>query len=329
METLITNKYHKTFSIEFAKDYLVTMRPYLLFVSGITGICGMSFINELSILKSILIFLASFLSYGFGQALTDCFQTDTDSISSPYRPLTQGVISTTQVLSISITGLIFCISIFSIFNSVNLLLGFLSGFGLATYTYFKKKFWAGPLYNAWIVGVLFLMALLCGSDFNLLTQNPKVIHALTAVFFGYANFVLVGYFKDVEADRPTGYNTLPVVFGRRTSSVVSNVFGLLTIVFTVLIFTYSLPIAKVFSQNIYAVIILVIGIIVMILCQVFVHFIKNDNKSSKAINLSVHAYILLLSSIVVLNKIEWMFPMVVFYLLFNLTIALRPAKNQI
>ena len=329
METLITNKYHKTFSIEFAKDYLVTMRPYLLFVSGITGICGMSFINELSILKSILIFLASFLSYGFGQALTDCFQTDTDSISSPYRPLTQGVISTTQVLSISITGLIFCISIFSIFNSVNLLLGFLSGFGLATYTYFKKKFWAGPFYNAWIVGVLFLMALLCGSDFNLLTQNPKVIHALTAVFFGYANFVLVGYFKDVEADRPTGYNTLPVVFGRRTSSVVSNVFGLLTIVFTVLIFTYSLPIAKVFSQNIYAVIILVIGIIVMILCQVFVHFIKNDNKSSKAINLSVHAYILLLSSIVVLNKIEWMFPMVVFYLLFNLTIALRPAKNQI
>jgi len=329
METLITNKYHKTFSIEFAKDYLVTMRPYLLFVSGITGICGMSFINELSILKSILIFLASFLSYGFGQALTDCFQTDTDSISSPYRPLTQGVISTTQVLSISITGLIFCISIFSIFNSVNLLLGFLSGFGLATYTYFKKKFWAGPFYNAWIVGVLFLMALLCGSDFNLLTQNPKVIHALTAVFFGYANFVLVGYFKDVEADRPTGYNTLPVVFGRRTSSVVSNVFGLLTIVFTVLIFTYSLPISKVFSQNIYAVIILVIGIIVMILCQVFVHFIKNDNKSSKAINLSVHAYILLLSSIVVLNKIEWMFPMVVFYLLFNLTIALRPAKNQI
>jgi len=329
METLITNKYHKTFSIEFAKDYLVTMRPYLLFVSGITGICGMSFINELSILKSILIFLASFLSYGFGQALTDCFQTDTDSISSPYRPLTQGVISTTQVLSISITGLIFCISIFSIFNSVNLLLGFLSGFGLATYTYFKKKFWAGPFYNAWIVGVLFLMALLCGSDFNLLTQNPKVIYTLTAVFFGYANFVLVGYFKDVEADRATGYNTLPVVFGRRTSSVVSNVFGLLIIVFTVLIFPYSLPIAKVFSQNIYAVIILVIGIIVMILCQVFVHFIKNDNKSSKAINLSVHAYILLLSSIVVLNKIEWMFPMVVFYLLFNLTIALRPAKNQI
>ena len=67
----------------------------------------------------------------------------------------------------------------------------------------------------------------------------------------------------------------------------------------------------------------------MILCKVFVHFIKNDNEASKAINLSVHAYIILLSAVVVLNKIEWLFPMVAFYLLFNLTIALRPAKNQI
>ena len=37
--------------------------------------------------------------------------------------------------------------------------------------------------------------------------------ALLAVFFGYANFVLAGYFKDVDADRATGYHTLPVVFG--------------------------------------------------------------------------------------------------------------------
>ncbi len=329
METLIPNKYHKTFSIEFAKDYLVTMRLYLLFVSGVTGICGMSFINELSISKSILIFLASFLSYGFGQALTDCFQTDTDSISSPYRPLTRGVISKSQVLSISIIGLIFCISIYSIFNPVNLLLGSISGFGLATYTYFKRKYWAGPFYNAWIVSVLFLMAFLCGSDINLLTQNPKVIYTLIAVFFGYANFVLVGYFKDVEADRITCYNTLPVVFGRRVSSVISNVFGLLTIVFTVLLFTYSLPITVVLSQNIYAVIILVMGIIVMFLCQAYVHLIKKDNESSKAISLSVHAYILLLTSIIILNKNEWIIPMIIFYALFNLTMIFRPAKNQI
>jgi len=329
MESILSNQYHKTFSFAFVKDYMITMRPYLLFVSGVTGICGMSFIPQLSISKSVLIFLASFLSYGFGQALTDCFQTDTDSISSPYRPLTQGVISKTQVLSVSIIGLIFCVGIFSFYNPINLLFGILSGIGLATYTYFKRRFWAGPFYNAWIVGVLFLMALVCGSNFQMISENPKVIYSLITVFIGYANFVLVGYFKDIEADRATGYNTLPVVYGRRAASIVSNVFGVLTITAVLLIFINSFSISELFSNHFYPAMILFVGIFVMVLCQVFVHFIKNDDDSSSAINLSVHAYILLLSSIIVLNKTDWFFPMIVFYGLFNLTISLRPSKNQI
>lgn len=96
------------------KFYIITMRPYLMFVSGITGIAGLSFSNNLSLLQTILVFFASFFSYGFGQALTDCFQIDTDSISSPYRPLTQGKISKSLVLIISAAGLILCILVFTI-----------------------------------------------------------------------------------------------------------------------------------------------------------------------------------------------------------------------
>ena len=152
---------------------------------------------------------------------------------------------------------------------------------------------------------------------------------MITVFFGYANFVLVGYFKDVEADKLTDYNTLPVVYGRRIASIVSNIFGLLTITSTILIFTNSSLLKDLLTKNLYAVVILVVGMVIMTLCQIFVHFIKNDNESSKAITLSVHAYIILLSSIVILNKPEWIIPMIIFYLLFNLTISLRPAKNQI
>ncbi len=186
---------------------------------------------------------------------------------------------------ISIIGLIFCVSIFSIFNPINLLLGILSGLGLATYTYFKKKFWAGPFYNAWIVGVLFLMAFLCGSDLSSVIQKQNVLYTLAAVFFGYANFVLVGYFKDVEADRPTGYNTLPVILGRRVASITSNIFGLLTIIATIMVIIYSLSFDELLRNNVYVLIILTAGIIVMTLCQIIVHFIKSDNESSKAINL--------------------------------------------
>ena len=329
METTLTNQYHKTASFAFAKAYFITMRPYLLFVSGVTGICGMSYIDELSLSKSILIFLASFLSYGFGQALTDCFQTDTDSISSPYRPLTQGRISKTQVLIVSITGLVLCISVFTFYNPMNLLLGILSGVGLATYTYFKRKFWSGPFYNAWIVGVLFLMAFLSGSDLSMITENHKLVYGLSAVFWGYANFVLVGYFKDVEADRATGYNTFLVVFGRRLSSIASNIFGVLTILSVIFVFSYSNSFERLLEQSSIQIIILALGILIMFFCQVLVHFIKQDDESSNAISLSVHAYILLLTSIIVLNKNEWIIPMIIFYVLFNLTMIFRPAKNQI
>jgi 4-hydroxybenzoate polyprenyltransferase len=329
MEATKNSENNRMLSFAFAKDYLITMRPYLLFVSGVTGICGMSFIIELSISKSILIFLASFLSYGFGQALTDCFQTDTDSISSPYRPLTQGRISKTQVLTVSIIGLVLCISVFTFYNPINILLGILSGVGLATYTYFKRKFWSGPFYNAWIVGVLFLMAFLCGSDLSMITENHKLVYGLSAVFWGYANFVLVGYFKDVEADRATGYNTFLVVFGRRLSSIASNIFGVLTILSVFFVFSYSNSFERLLEQSSIQIIILALGILIMFLCQVLVHFIKQDDESSNAISLSVHAYILLLTSIIVLNKNEWIIPMIIFYVLFNLTMIFRPAKNQI
>ncbi len=329
METLIKDHSYRTFTTGFAKDYIITMRPYLLFVSGVTGICGMSFISELSVSKAILIFLASFLSYGFGQALTDCFQTDTDSISSPYRPLTQGRISKIQVLSVSIIGLVLCISVFTFYNSNNLLFGILSGMGLATYTYFKRKFWAGPFYNAWIVGVLFIMAYLCGSDLTSLIRNHKLVYGLSAVFWGYANFVLVGYFKDVEADRATGYETFPVVFGRRMASIISNIFGALTVFATLLVYTFSNSLDRLIGVRPLETIILAIGILIMFLCQVLVHFIKKDDESRNAVSLSVHAYILLLSSIIVLNKNEWIIPMIIFYILFNLTMILRPEKNQI
>ena len=190
MNTLAVEQY-PVLSFRFLKAYVITMRPYLMFVSGITGIAGMSFASEMDIVKAMLIFFASFLSYGFGQALTDCFQIDTDSISSPYRPLTQGIVNRNYFLVISSLGLLFCISILTYFNPLNILLGALSGIGLITYTYFKRKWWAGPFYNSWIVLVLFMMAYLAGSgkarlDFS----EPIFITAIVTVFFGYANFVL-------------------------------------------------------------------------------------------------------------------------------------------
>jgi 4-hydroxybenzoate polyprenyltransferase len=329
MNTLAIEQY-PLLSIRFWKAYIITMRPYLMFVSGVTGIVGISFAADIDAVKTSMIFIASFLSYGFGQALTDCFQIDTDSISSPYRPLTQGIVNRNYFLAISCLGLLFCISILTYFNPLNILLGALSGFGLITYTYFKRKWWAGPFYNSWIVLVLFTMAYLAASgktnpDFS----NLIFIAAIVTVFFGYANFVLTGYFKDIEADKTTAYNTLPVVFGRKISAIVSDVFG-----FIVSTSVFALVIALAFDSFPYqtiikALIFIYTGIGVSIFTQMNLHSVKSDSEAHRAIAPCVHSYILLLSGIAILNNPDWFIFLLMFYILYIITMKLRPARNQI
>jgi 4-hydroxybenzoate polyprenyltransferase len=72
------------------------------------------------------------------------------------------------------------------------------------------------------------MGLFCGA--RSATSGPAhsgLAWASLSVFFTYAVFVLLGYFKDVEADRRTGYETLPVRFGRPLSVGTSAVFCVL------------------------------------------------------------------------------------------------------
>jgi 4-hydroxybenzoate polyprenyltransferase len=329
MNTLAIEQY-PVLSLRFLKAYIITMRPYLMFVSGVTGIVGMSFASDINTVKAILILLASFLSYGFGQALTDCFQIDTDSISSPYRPLTQGIVNRNYFLVISSLGLLLCISILTYFNPLNILLGALSGVGLVTYTYFKRKWWAGPFYNAWIVLVLFMMSYLAGfgsTNFNF--SNPIFISAVLTVFFGYANFVLTGYFKDINADRSTSYNTLLVKFGRKTSAIVSDAFG-----FIVSTSVFALVIALAFDSFPYqtiikALIFIYTGIGVSVFTQMNLHSVKSDSEAHRAIAPCVHSYILLLSGLAILNKPDWFISLLIFYLLYIFTLKLRPAKEQI
>ena len=324
MKTM-TVPHYPLFSFEFSRAYLITMRPYLLFVSGITGITGMALSNNNDLIKLSLIFIVSFLSYGFGQALTDCFQVDTDSISSPYRPLTQGKINKVQVFSISVTGLIICVTIFSIYNYYNLLLGSISGFGLITYTTFKRKWWGGPFYNSWIVAVLFLISFYSASGIITLDFSFNFILTISTVFGGYANFVLSGYFKDISADAVTGYNTLPVHFGRRLSAIVSDLFALLAAVSSgAIIFRKPLN-----NNSGTALLFYSLGIVLSLISQIKLHKVRTDEEAHPAIALTVHAYMLLLSSIAVSYRPSWGILLVFYYLFFNLVMKLRPSKNQV
>jgi geranylgeranylglycerol-phosphate geranylgeranyltransferase len=209
--------YHP-YQLNFWRYYLIQMRPYLLFVSGAAGLMGMAIgferYPDVSPLRLLLAFPPFFLAYGFGQALTDCFQTDTDQISAPERPLSKGLLRRKAVMSISLTGLALSAGVLIWLHPLNLLLGLLSVAGLATYTYIKRRFWwGGPPYNAWIVTLLPAMGYCIAAPG--IAGLPLPLLAMT--FISYANFVLMGYLKDIPADAATGYRTFPVVFGWRAT----------------------------------------------------------------------------------------------------------------
>lgn len=310
----------RTFSLDFLRAYITTMRPYLLFVSGITGVAGASFAPGPDDRRTLLVLLASFLSYGFGQALTDCFQTDTDALSAPYRPLTRGIIVRRQVFAASLAGLIACITIFAKGHPFTLVLGFFGVVGLVLYTWFKRRWWGGPFFNALIVVNLALIAFVAASRSTDMPTHPGYFWMFSAVFWGYANFVLAGYFKDIEADRATGYNTFPVVFGRKAASFVSDCLAIVAVGSTVLaVDRFTLP----------AVLFLVSGICLCIIAQVRLHRNTEDRNAHAAIVPVVHAYICLLSAIAVSCRGEWLVPLLLFYAAFVFTMHVRPAHDQI
>jgi 4-hydroxybenzoate polyprenyltransferase len=302
------------------------MRPYLLFVSGITGIAGMSLVPDVPAYAVLVLGIVFFLAYGFGQALTDCFQTDTDALSASYRPLVQGTVRARDVFAVSLVGLTGCAAVLVVFHPAALVPAALTVIGLATYTWFKRRWWGGPWYNAWIVSLVVLLGYLAagGAAGAPDRVTPSLVGVMLAALAAYANFVLTGYYKDIEADRATGYRTLPVVFGRATSAWVSDVLALLAFGFAGVVLASAARAGLVAAAPFVAG-----GAVAAVVAQIRLHRVVNDREAHRAIAPVVHAYILLLAGLAAAQRPLWLPALALVYLAFVGVLARRPMAEQI
>lgn len=320
---------YRVLSRGFLTSYVVTMRPYLLFISGAAGMVGVAFTDSLPASRAALAFVALFLSYGLGQALTDCFQTDTDSISAPYRPLVRGLVTRAQVFSVSLAGLTAVVLILAFLNPWILVPGFLAVAGLLTYTYLKRRWWGGPPWNAWIVALLPVMGrLVDGScSFRELVRygdarTPAFCMSVVAVFAGYANFVVMGYFKDISADRETGYRTFPVVFGWRANAVYGDVTALAAAGLTAWVVALT-------GGGIAAWTALAAGAALQLSAQVGVHRTRDERAVGTPIANGVRALVLFCVAVVLALKPGWVAFAGAFYIAFEFALRLRPERGQV
>ncbi len=321
---------HSVFGISFWLQYLTTMRPYLFFVSGAAGMVGLSFIERGALWRTILAFIPLFLSYGLGQALTDCFQTDTDALSSPYRPLIRKSISRKQVLAVSMIGLAAGVAILAFLNPVIMIFGSAAVLGLLTYTIFKRTWWGGPPWNSWIVALLPVIGRLTDGVydfrevFDLTNQGSRAFFfAVMAVFFGYANFVVMGYFKDISADRATGYRTFPVVFGWQATAVYSDVLALGAAIFA------GLALLSVSGFGIVGLIIYACAALLSAYAQIRIHRTRDERQAHKPIAVVVRVFILYCAAVVVTLQISWLLVILFYYILFELVLKFRPEESQV
>jgi 4-hydroxybenzoate polyprenyltransferase len=299
-------------------------------VSGTAGAVGLAFIPAPVYWRVVLAFFPLFLSYGFGQALTDCFQTDTDSISSPYRPLVRGEVSRRNVMTVSLAGLLLGVVIVGYLSRVAFGLAVLTVLGLLTYTFFKRRWWGGPAWNSWIVAMLPLVGRHADPGYRITRffnwSDPLAFAfslAVAAVFFGYANFVVMGYFKDISADRQTGYDTFPARFGWVANAVFSDLLAL------GITFFAGAAIGVAGRINPLAAVVFLAGFVVNLWAQIAIHRIRDEAKSHGPIANVVRAFVLYDVAMVLALKPGWVIPAVVFYVLFEVVLKLRPEQAQV
>ncbi|MFN2438441.1 MAG: UbiA family prenyltransferase [Chitinophagaceae bacterium] len=317
-------KHYLIYSLPFWKAYVVQMRPYLLFISGIAGLAGIAISKEFdaSGWKSYFALIPFFLGYGFGQALTDCFQTDTDKLSAPYRPLSKGIVSIRSVLIVSSVGLLASGILFYWLHPVCFWLSLFAVFGLATYSYVKKHFWfAGPFYNALIVALLPVMGYFVNMPSSIKRFPPQLYAYIIITFFSYASFVLIGYLKDIEADKATNYKTFPVIFGWNRTILAGDLFALVTTLF----YWYQ-P-----FKNVCEIIFSVAGTIIIICGQVQGHITNERNEKGAMIPIlsTVRSFVLLHIAIVLHFQPGWWMAGLIYYALFEFALIKRPSKYQV
>jgi geranylgeranylglycerol-phosphate geranylgeranyltransferase len=300
----------------------VTSRPYLMFVSGAAALPGLA-LGRGAIAHVVLAFVALFVSYGLGQALTDVFQTDTDALSAPERPLVQGTISKRTVLIASLGGLTVCAAVIVSLSPAAALPAAMAIAMLATYTPLKRRWWGGPPWNSAVVALLPLLGSMAGgTGLAEALADSAVRVAMLSSFGTYSAFVLLGYLKDVEADRATHYDTVAVRFGRRATVLASAVFATLGLAASLWLVQSRLMVSA--GTALWC-----IGAVVLLGAHVLAWRSTADDDAWPGIQASVHGFVALHLGEAAVIEPHWT---LVAWVLFGASIAAmlqRPVRRQI
>jgi 4-hydroxybenzoate polyprenyltransferase len=157
--------------------------------------------------------------------------------------------------------------------------------------------------------------------------TPALTGTIVAVCFGYANFVLTGYYKDISADRATGYRTLPVVFGTTVAARVSDAFAVIQVAGLLLAWIAIAAVAR-SAALVSGTALLLAGIAAVVLGQRRLRHVT-EATAHAAIAPVVHGYILALAGIAAAARPWWTPALLACYAGWLVALRRRPMPEQI
>jgi geranylgeranylglycerol-phosphate geranylgeranyltransferase len=257
--------------------YLEILRPGNA-IMAVIAIFLMAIISGKFTMEALLAAVVVFLVTGAGNSINDYFDHKIDAINKPERPIPSGRISlkTAGIYSISL----FVVGILIAFY-VNWLLGIIAFLSSLLMVYYardlKTKGLIGNLSISFLTGLCFVFG------------GIAVGQIMVSVYLGFYAFLMtmareiVKDMEDVEGDREEGATTIPIVYGKRTSSRVAAFFMLMASLTSPILYFLGI-------FNLLYLLILLLAIVVFISGAVSIlrdQSLENNRKISKRIKIGM------------------------------------------
>jgi 4-hydroxybenzoate polyprenyltransferase len=213
------------------RGYIDLIRPFTLLAPIIVSICIMlaSFVYAKGNGDFLTVFITKIIPASFSlailngasNALNQVTDLEADKISKPYRPITLGIISTNEALSLSMLMYLFAFSLSLLVNLWFILFVFLISVFTITYSLpprIKNVLYVNQLWVSVPRGLLGILA--SWSVFgNVLHPLPIIIGIIAMVFLIGGSIT-----KDIidsYADKKTGTKTLVNTYGVKKAAIMS------------------------------------------------------------------------------------------------------------
>jgi geranylgeranylglycerol-phosphate geranylgeranyltransferase len=175
-------------------------------------------------LSVIVLLLAFYLSWVFAVCVNDIVDEDIDAVSNADRPLIQRILTTEDLRYSALISLV-----------ASLLAGYLSGyyafFSILAFTalYYvysapPTRFKRIPFFATFLIGLCNLSAFVAGYFFLSADKDLRALPAgaIVLVTLFYSLLPNIRDLKDIEGDKKAGIKTVPVLFGKKVTGILSG-----------------------------------------------------------------------------------------------------------